>query len=282
MKIPELTSEQVIQNTIAKVNEVTTRASQAIDPIGTAALQAGQEVQVAADQFTTSISTGFGDIVQAVEQAKRQLGQNHDEMLRMLGELLDSLPKAPGMEEIRKILDDAIPDAVVLNGKGYSDPDAFYLEVRRLLGSTSANRAAQGTITIELRGPQFLALHQAANAKDSNAAHQALRNAVFPGFRLSLNSKILNSDPVTITALICVTIMVLGIGLGTPIAVGSGVAVSAMFLAIAAALIIATAQGRPVELSTCPKSGNEFKLPDGSSVGTDFLMCTTLTLPPAT
>jgi len=248
------TPEQIVNAASAQVTSVLGAVTAQLAPIGTAAQDAGSAITQTAQAFTSSVTQGLGAIQTAINQAISELQKQQGLALANLHDLLSNLPNIN------------LPALITVNGQDLPpDPDTFYTTLRGLLA-----QAPFAPIVIEFHGPLAAPLLPLVEADK----HGALRAVVLPAFGLPPNSKVLNSDPVTITALIIIAIIVLGL----PLTMAVGTAIAALFLALAAVLIISAIQGRPITVDTCPNVGITGNIPGLGGVNVPMTLCTRITI----
>jgi hypothetical protein len=221
-------------------------------PISDAAQNASNSINQSAAAFTGAMTTGFGLLQSAISNASSELQKQLGIALSNLHDLLVSMP------------DVTLPPLITINGKGIEqNPDVLYTTLRGMLSKSDP-------IIIQFRGPLAAPLQPLTDSDP----HKRLRAVVLPAFGLPLDSAVLNSDPVTITVLIVITIIVLGF----PLTAALGTAIAALFLALAAILIIAAIQGRNISVNTCPDVSIGANLPGGPNIEIPVQLCTQITI----
>jgi len=252
------TPAQIVANATEQVTNllhaVTTSfspVSSTIESVNTSILQLGKD-------FTTGISQNLSLIQKSITDGINNLNARGNDALTKLLSLVSDIPN-PG-DLIDKVTGSF--GKITINGKEIRpDPQELYLTMRKLLIS-------KDPISIKLEGPMFLPLYPILNS-NSNDLHSTLRNIVLPAFKLPPDSQVLNSDPVTITALIIIAIIILG----APLVMAMGIAIAAIFLALAAVLIISACQGRDITTDICPKIGVTGNATAGVGVNVVSQMC---------
>jgi hypothetical protein len=242
---------QQINDAINQVTSVVASVATQLGPVGTAVQDANTTIVQTGQAFTDSVNNGLKGIQTAINTAHAALQAQGNVALNALHNLQGILPGNP-------------TSLILINGQELApDPELFYTTMRSLIDNRPAS-----AITIELHGPLAAPLMPLLVADQ----HAALRAIVLPAFGLPMNSKVLNSDPVTITALIVICLIVLGL----PLSVALGIAIAALFLALAAVLIISAIQGRPIEVTTCPNVTIGGTVVGAGSVGIPVTLCTTV------
>jgi len=246
------TPEQIVNAASNEISNVVNTVVQQLAPVGDAAQNASNSIAQAGNAFTQAVTQSLGSIQAAINQAVTEINKQEGNSLNAIHNLLTNIP------------DINLPSLIKINGQDIeANPDILYTTMRNFLNKSDA-------IEIDFYGPLAAPLRPLAGAD-----HDRLRAIVLPAIHLPLDSAVLNSDPITITALIIIAIIILGL----PLTVAVGIAIGAIFIALAAVLIIAAAQGREISVDTCPEvdiGGSVPGIPDVIKLNTG--LCTKINI----